>query len=185
MGKNTVDLTVLHDWDDPNPNRRRGFLVEAVLSLKVGLAVRVPFLREVFHEAYQDACLMKVNYLNTLLRLNELAGVTSIIGLKDDVAEKYPEILDVLRASEVDVRLHSHIGEDFKNMNRKRTWDPPLNQPSYTWHYDTKWVNGKQELLKQSDTYPIWHVDHIQYLQKYIEFLHKTIINGVEIYECF
>jgi len=53
LGKKPSDLTVLHDWDDPNPNRRRGFLVEAVLSLKVGLAVRVPFLREVFHEAYQ------------------------------------------------------------------------------------------------------------------------------------
>lgn len=183
MGKNTSDLTVLHDWDDPSPNRRRGFLVEAVFNLKVGLAVRFPFLREVFNEAYQDACLMKVNYLNTLLRLDELVGVTSIIGLKDDVVEEYPEILNVLRAGGVDVRLHYHIGKDFKDSNRKRTWDPPLNQPRYTWHYDTNWVNGKQELLKQSDTYPIWHVDHIQYLQNYIEFLHKTIINGGEVYE--
>jgi hypothetical protein len=106
-----------------------------------------------------------------------LIGVTPIFGIRDTVLAKYPDL-----KTYPNLRVHTHIGKA-PDPNRVRIWNPPLNQPSYTWHYDRDYMMGKTVLLKSRDTYPVWHVDTPQDLPHYIDFLYAVICEGKQIYE--
>ncbi len=179
MGKNTSDLTVLHDWDSDTLYGKR-ILLQGIFSSVCILVVsfmpfllRVRFVRDI-HEKYRAN---KRRYLDTLSKLDTLIGVTPIFGIRDTVLAKYLDL-----KTYPNLRVHTHIGK-VPDPNRVRTWDPPLNQPSYTWRYDMDYMSGKPVLLKSRDTYPVWHVDYPQHLSHYIDFLYAVICEGKQIYE--
>ena len=172
------DLTVLHDWDRSGVYGRRALLQKMVSSFCILVASYVPVLLRLkfFHEPYEAYRAEKRRHLDTLLKLDTLTGVTPIFGIRDVVISEYPEL-----ANYPHLRIHRHIGEP-PDQNRVRTWEPPLNQPPYSWHYDTDYVNGKKVLLKNHDIFPVWHVDHVHYLSDYIGFLYKVLVEGEQIY---
>ncbi len=179
MDKNTCDLTVLHDWDSDTLYGKR-ILLQGILSSVIILAVTfIPFLLRVrfFRDIHEKYRAKKRRYLDTLSKLDTLIGVTPIFGIRDTVLAKYPDL-----KTYPNLRVHTHIGKA-PDPNRVRTWNPPLNQPSYTWRYDMNYVMGKPVLLKSRDTYPVWHVDYPQHLPHYIDFLYAVICEGKQIYE--
>ena len=173
------DLTVLHDWDNPSVYGRRAILQKMVSSFCILTASYLPLLLRFrfFREPYEACRSEKRRYLDTLLKLDTLAGVLPIFGIRDTVLSEYPEL-----ANYPHLRIHRHIGNP-PDPNRTRTWEPPLNQPPYSWRYDSDYVEGKPVSLRSRDTYPIWHVDHPHYLQDYIDFLYSVIIKGERIYD--
>ena len=178
LDKNKLDLTVLHDWDSPSVYGRRALFDKMIQSFCVLIVSVLPILSRfrIFREPYDAYRLEKRRHLDTLLKLDTLTGVTPIFGIRDVVISEYPEL-----ANYPHLRVHRHIGEP-PDPNRIRTWEPPLNQPPYTWHYDTDYVNGKKVLLKNHDIFPVWHVDHVHYLSDYICFLYKVLVEGEQIY---
>ena len=179
MDKNKPDLTVLHDWDNSGVYGRRAILQKMVSSFCILVASYVSVLLRLkfFREPYEAYRAEKRRYLDTLLKLDTLTGVTPIFGIRDTVLTEYPELVNYPH-----LRVHRHIGEP-PDPNRTRTWEPPLNQPQYSWRYDSAYVEGHRVLLRSRDTYPIWHVDHPQYLTNYIDFLYSVIIKGERIYD--
>ena len=178
MDTNSHILTVLHDWDRPGVYGRRAVLQKMVSSFCILIASYLPILLRLkfFSEPYEAYRSEKRRYLDTLLKLDTLAGVLPIFGIRDTVLSEYPDLLNYPY-----LRVHRHIGEP-PDPNRTRTWEPPLNQPQYTWRYDSDYVEGKPVILKHG-TYPIWHVDHVHYLADYIGFLYSVIIKGEKIYD--
>ena len=179
MGKNACDLTVLHDWDSDVLYGKR-ILLQGIFSSVCVLAVSfMPFLLRLkfFRDIHEEYRAKKRRYLDTLSKLDSLIGVTPIFGIRDTVLVKYPDL-----RTYPNLRVHTHIGKA-PDPNRVRLWDPPLNQPSYTWHYDRDYVSGKTVLLKSRDTYPVWHVDNPQHLPDYIDFLYDVLCEGKQIYE--
>jgi len=178
MDQEHACLTVLHDWDEYKPLCKRRLYRNITYNLRVLACIYFPwFLRfSLFNRSYSDYVKKRRRYFDVLSKLDALAGVKAIFGVRDCVLEKYPELL-----SHPEVRRHIHIGEP-PDPNRKRLWIPPLNQPSYTWRYDSKCAKKKVPLLESHDTYPIWHVDNPHLLFDYIEFLYGVIIEGEKIY---
>ena len=177
MDKNKPDLTVLHDWDSSGVYGRRTLLQKMVSSFCILVASYVSVLLRLkfFREPYEAYRAEKRRYLDTLLKLDTLTGVTPIFGIRDTVLTEYPELVNYPH-----LRVHRHIGEP-PDPNRTRTWEPPLNQPQYSWRYDSAYVEGHRVLLRSRDTYPIWHVDHPHYLPNYIDFLYAVLIEGEKI----
>jgi len=179
LGDNTSDLTILHDWDSAGVYGKRVLLDKMVYYFCVFVASYLPFLLRfrVFREPYEAYQAENRRHLDILRKLDALAGVTPIFGIRDTVLAIYPDLKTYPH-----LRVHRHIGNP-PDPNRTRTWEPPLNQPQYTWRYESNYVEGKKVLLKSRDTYPIWHVDHPHYLPDYIDFLYNVLHEGEQIYE--
>jgi hypothetical protein len=170
-------MKILHDWDDPFLNWRWAaligikYLLYAFFSL---LGIRPKFLDEINNE-------LKA-YSETLAKLDTLCGVKPIFGIRDTVRKEYPDIQEfLLRFDEVEVIRHIHLGRDYKDPDRKRLWEPPLNQPEHTWHYDKLYVSGEKTLLSEGEL-PVWHVDRSYFIEEYINFLYSVLIKNEKIY---
>ena len=164
------DMKVLHDWDDPHLKWKRAAWIGVkylVYALCVLLGIRLKFNNDI-HEELR-------NYAETLAKLDKLAGVESIFGIRGPVKAEYPGIEGKLSKYNVDIRKHIHIGEDYHSEDRKRIWEPPLDQPAHTWHYDKDYVKGRPPELEPGEL-PIWHVDRPYYLKNYIDFLYEQRI---------
>ena len=179
LDKNPHNLTVLHDWDSSALYGKRAILQRMVSSFCILAASYMPILLRLkfFHVPYEAYRAEKRRYLDTLAKLDSLAGVTPIFGIRDTILAEHPEL-----KTYPGLRVHRHIGEP-PNPERTRTWEPPLNQPQYTWRYDSDYVEGNPVSLKTRDTYPILHVDHPHYLSNYIDFLYAVLVEGENIYE--
>lgn len=124
-------------------------------------------------------------YLDTLIQLDRLAGVEPIIGIKSTVYDVFPDIEKKLRDryGELDIRIHVHVIEDFKNENRSRHWIPALNVDKRLWRYDSEFVQKDNLILLKKGEIPNFHVDHPDYLSKYIEWLYRIKFEEMNIYE--
>lgn len=170
-------LKVLHDWDEPYKSERRSLyraaqLILYALSRKVSILRRLPIVRPVYDELYRNSL--------ALAKLDRLLGVHGIFGIRDDVAERYPDILNEIRRY-AEVRRHVHFDLPDRRM---RKWEPPLNQSPATWHYDRKYVKGQRNVegLLDRDELPIFHVDYPEFLSAYIDWLHWVLIENGQIY---
>jgi hypothetical protein len=170
-------MRVLHDWDDPYLNWKHATLIGfkyLFYAFCMIIGIRSKFNEDIHNELR--------NYAEILAKLDKLCGVESVFGIRDVVLKEFPEIIEILSNSDSDVRRHKHIGEDYVDPDRKRLWDPPLNQSPGTWHYDTEYVKGNKPLLKYGEL-PIWHVDRSYLLKHYIEFLYNVKCDKENIYE--
>jgi hypothetical protein len=109
-------------------------------------------------------------YVETLVKLNSLVGVEGVFGIRDCVAEEKRLTISYLKNSGQDVRRHIHVLK--KGPNRKRLWEPPLNQSMDTWHFDSDYHNGVEVKLKEGEL-PVFHVDLPYRLSTYIDYLYK------------
>lgn len=170
------DISVLHDMDEPHwnifiaLNRGTKLILYVICRL---LRVRMRFVDDVYEEVRRNA--------DTLAKLDKLLGVTSVMGIKREILDTYPGIMEELKRYDVDVREHIHTGGN-RDPNRERFWVPPLDQPRETWHYDTDYNKGKRTLLKKGQL-PIFHVDRPDFLTDYVNFLYGIIVEGENIYE--
>jgi hypothetical protein len=164
-------MKVLHDWDRLWIDG--GWALKRSISLFCYLLSRkLPILRRIkyFHENTERIQAEQLAYMETLIKLNKLSGVSSIFGIRDAIREKYGEEIDKLALQYgVDVRRHIHIGE-FPDPDRIRLYEPPLNQSKDSWHFDTKWARGEEVSLKSGEL-PIFHVDRPHHLAHYINYL--------------
>ena len=125
-------------------------------------------------------------YLDTLIQLDLLVGVTPVVGIRTEILKTYPHIFMELRekyGDKVEYHLHIHNGDDFTDDARTRHWLPELTQSMETWHYDTDlFKHGKLVMLKKGEL-PIIHVDHVEYLGEYIKYLYRIKFEELKIYE--
>jgi len=155
---------MLIDWDQPNLSGsyaiKRGIkLIAYGICKKFGLKPK--FVEEIYKETDE--------YAITLSRLNELLGIYTIYGIRDNVKyEKNPTIEQLWKN---DVRRHIHIGEN-NDPDRQRLWEPALNQSKDTWYYDEDYYNGHEVTLKEGEL-PVFHVDRPFRLQTYIKYLYE------------
>lgn len=179
-------VRILHDMDFANRRPlialKRGIKL-IIYALSRIFRIRIGVVDDIYEEIRENA--------DTLIKLDKLVGVTSVMGIKTEVLNTYPNIMEELREyNDVDVREHIHIGDknypfgwrQFSDPNRKRLWVPALDQPKETWSYDTDYMAGKRILLKDGQL-PIWHVHHPKNLKYYIDFLYWVLKEGGEIYE--
>jgi len=174
------NMKVLHDWDrlviDGGWVKRR-----FISLLFYGLCAKFKFLRKIkyLQENAEKLEAEQIEYMLTLIKLNQLCGVKPIFGIRDEIRERYDkEINELAEKHDLDVRRHIHIGKD-TDPDRKRTWNPPLTQSRDTWHFGTSWVNGNPVPLKPNEL-PIFHVDRPQYLKHYIDYLYEILIEDTE-----
>lgn len=168
-------MQILHDWDRIGINGYHA--TERGLSL-LGymLARKIPFLNRlsVFRENTKRLEDEKLEYMETLIKLDKLVGVISVFGIRDIIRERYGKGIDELAAKyDVDVRRHIHIGDN-QDPRRKRLWDPPLNQSYDTWHFDRKWAMGIRTILKPGEL-ANFHVERPYQLKNYIDYLYEMI----------
>lgn len=166
---------VLHDWDEVRPRvdwaRRRGGQL-----LLYSLANKFPVLKKIKSVADNTRSLEdeKMAYMKTLIRLDKIAGVIPIFGIRDEVDARYGEEIDAVRRTYgVDVRRHIHVGEP-PDPNRTRRWEPPLNQTQDSWHFDTDFIRGKRVELAPGEL-PTFHVDYPYHLAHYVDFIYEEL----------
>jgi len=163
---------VLIDWDNPNIGGswaiRKGLKLIVYGVLK-GLGVK-SLPKEIERET-DDYALM-------LLRINDMAGVETVVGVRDPVRSVKAETVEKMISLGYDVRRHAHIGEP-PDPDRKRIWEPPLSQSPQTWNYDREYVAGNPVELAP-DELPIWHVDTPYWAKHYVNFLYNEFYSPSE-----
>ena len=167
-------MKVLHDWDEVSIrvdwSRRRG-----ISLLLYCLANKFPFLKgyKVIMKNTLKIEKEKLDYMETLIKLDLIAGITPIFGIRDKVRERHRERIDELeRIYKVDIRRHIHIGEP-PDPDRKRLWEPPLNkQTTKAIHFDTNFKEGKLIELSPGEL-PVFHVDYPYDLKVYIDYIYE------------
>jgi hypothetical protein len=156
-------LKVLFDWDIPDLDPlwaiKRGIRLVLFGCFNL-IHIKPWFLKDMYKETDE--------YAIALTKLNELLDVDMIYGIRDNVLEEKRPLIESFKNSGKDVRRHIHIGK--KGSNRKRLWEPPLNQSMDTWHYDADWEKGKKVLLKEGEL-PIWHFSAPHRMVNYVDFL--------------
>jgi len=174
-------LKVLHDWDR---NTRSGSytLWRGINLILYGITKKFPFLNRIKYVRKKNDEIEgeMLRYMETLIKLNRIAGITPIFGIRDEVREKYGERIDELgELYRVDIRRHIHIGED-PDPDRKRVWEPPLedqdiiNARMDSWHFDSHFVKGQRVELVPGEL-PIWHIDRPNWLPDYIDFIFEEL----------
>lgn len=168
-------MKVLHDWDTLKMEggwaRRRG-----ISLLCYCFARRFTFLQKIgwLRRNFENVRAEQLRYMETLIKLNRIAGVKCIFGIRDQIKKLHGKDIKILQAKYgVEIRRHVHIGEP-PELERIRTWDPPLTQSPDTWHFDRDWVKGKKVVLKPGEL-AIFHVDFPHYLPHYIDYLFEMI----------
>lgn len=162
-----MDDKILFDWDNPNISGsyaiKKGIKLITYGILK-GLKLNKFLPKEIVNETD--------DYAKMILQINDMLGVTTIIGIKDNVKEVKSETINYMINKRYDVRKHIHIGDNLCS-DRKRLWEPPLNQSMDSWHFDSDYANGKKVELKKGEL-PIWHFDNPHYIKHYIDFLYHN-----------
>ena len=171
-----VELKVLHDWD--HIERSKSWTLRRGISLVVySIARRLPFLNG-YHAVMMNTLKIEkemIKYMETLIKLDMIAGVISIFGIRDKIRERHGESIDELQEIYgVEVRRHIHIGEN-KDPDRKRIWEPPLKQTPNVWHFDLDYMRGKKIELQPGEL-PTFHVDRPNLVWVYIDFLFDEMI---------
>jgi len=168
-------MSVLHDWDEVPTRvdwaRRRGLSL-----LLYSLANKFPFLKNISVIANNTRSIEseKLRYMETLIRIGQLAGVVPVFGIRDCVTLRYGKEIDVLRRMyDVDVRRHIHIG-DPPDPARTRHWEPPLNQTRNSWGFDTAFIKGNKVELAPGEL-PTFHVDYPYQLHHYVDYLFEEL----------
>ncbi len=171
------DMRVLHDYDEPHLSAkyaiRRGLRL-LLYGISKYLGFKTKSIESIYEETRENA--------DTLVKIDRLVGVTTIMGIRDKVQEYYPNIISELEEYGVDVRTHMHIGEAPDN-NRIRTWEPIEGLEKITsnvWHYDKDHVLNKRPKLGDGEI-PIWHVDRPNWIKYYIDFLYEAFIDGADL----
>lgn len=175
-------MKVLHDWDALGVGGRWA-LARAWTLFIYALSRGFRWLNQLryFREVTEAMNSEQLDYMETLIRLDQLSGVVSIFGIRDCIREEYGDQIDELAIRyDVDVRRHVHVGET-PDPNRIRAWEPPLTQSVRSWSFDTDWVNGEDPALEPGDL-PVFHVDSPSHLRHYIRYLHELVgVPGVDI----
>ena len=168
-------MKVLHDWDTTKLEggwaRRRGLSL-----LLYWFARRFPFLQKInwFRKNFENVRYEQVRYMESLIKLNRIAGVHGIFGIRDQVKKVHGRDIEKLQSKYgAEVRRHMHQGEN-TDPERIRTWEPPLTQSPDTWHFDKNWARGKEVILKPGEL-AIFHVDYPHYLRHYVDYLFEMI----------
>ena len=168
-------MKVLHDWDVLKIEG--GWARRRALSLFLyWLARRFPLLQKIGWLRWNKEKVEyeQVRYMETLIKLNRIAGVHGIFGIRDQIIERHGEdIIELQIKYGAEIRRHVHIGKS-PDLERIRTWDPPLTQSPDTWHFDKDWAKGKKVILKPGEL-AIFHVDRPHYLTHYIDYLFEMI----------
>lgn len=170
-------MKVLHDWD--RVKRSGSWALRRGISLVVyAMAQKLPFLNG-YHAIMMNT--LKINkeqieYMETLIKLDMIAGVIPIFGIRDIIRERHGERIDELqRIYGVDVRRHIHIGPN-KDPDRKRLWEPPLDkQTPNSWHFEVNYMRGEKKELQPGEL-PIFHIDRPNLISVYIDFLFEEMI---------
>ena len=170
-------LKVLHDWD--RIKRSGSWALRRGISLLVyGLSVKLPGLNRIkaIEKSNSKICQEQLEYFETIIKLDLIAGIIPIFGILDEVRDKYGNEIDELaRIYGVDVRRHIHIGNN-KDPNRKRVWEPPLNkQTPNSWSFEYHYMRGNKKEL-QPGGLPIFHIDQPHFISFYIDYLFERMI---------
>lgn len=164
-------MKVLHDWDHTFLPRswalRRGIsLVVYSMTLRFPILNRFPAIRRNTLKIENE----KIDYMETLIRLDRIAGITPVFGIRDSVRERYGDRINKLQTRyNVDIRRHIHIGEN-SDPKRERMWEPPLTQSRETWAFDSLFLQGKKVILKPGEL-PVFHIDQPRLIKVYIDYL--------------
>lgn len=170
-------MKVLHDWDAIG--RSKSWTIRRGISLVVySIAQRLPFLNG-YHAVMMNTLKIdkeKIQYMETLIKLDMIAGVKPIFGIRDKIRERHGERIDELQEIYgVEVRRHIHIGDN-KDPERKRLWEPPLEkQTPNSWHYELEYMRGEEKELQLGEL-PIFHIDRPNLISVYIDYIFEEMI---------
>lgn len=177
-----MTIEILHDWD--RTWIEGGWAIKRSISLFCYMLSRkFPILNRVkyFRINFEGVCVEQLAYMETLIKLDKLCGVTSIFGIRDVIRESYGKKIDELTLLYgVDVRRHIHIGEP-PDPNRVRIWEPYLYQPMENWSFDNRWIGARKKGKKitvNSNMLAGFHVDYPQHLSYYIDYLFEVLIDN-------
>jgi len=120
----------------------------------------------------------KIHYMETLIKLDMIAGITPIFGIRDEVRARHRERIEELeKIYKVDIRRHIHIGDN-DDPDRKRLWEPPLkNQTLNSWHFELEYMRGNKRELQFGEL-PIFHVDRPNLIWVYIDYLFGELVKN-------
>lgn len=165
-------MKILHDYDSGGLSGswalRRGIsLIVYAIKRGLGLAPR----------GYETD-----RYMETLIKLDKLCGVESIIGIRDTVSRVEPGLFAVAEGYGADVRNHIHIGAN-DDPNKRRLWEPPLEGMGiHAYHYEDAWITGDPVKLGSAEL-PVWHVDYPYRFGDYVDFLYACKFGGFNPYK--
>ena len=170
-------IEVLHDWDEI-PIRVDWARKRGISLLAYCLANKFPILKkiQVISENSKKIELEKLEYMETLAKLDYIAKIKPIYGIRRDVRNRYRDPIEMIRSDyDLDVRLHVHVGEP-PDPRRIRLWVPPLSK-KVSRHFDTEYIAGKRGGVDESEI-PVFHVDYPYQLKNYIDYIYEEITKG-------
>ena len=169
-------MKVLHDWDEI-PLRVDWARKRGISLLAYCLANKFPILKkiQVVSENSKRIELEKLEYMETLAKLDYIAEIKPIYGIRPNVRKRYHDDIELFRSDyDLDVRIHTHVG-DPPNKNRLRFWFPPLSK-NVSRHFDTEYIAGKRGVAGESE-FPVFHVDYPYQLKNYIDYIYEVMKN--------
>ena len=171
------ELKVLHDWD--HVERSGSLSLRRGISLIFyAMARKLPLLNGI--QAIKTNTLKiereQIQYMETVIKLDLIAGVIPIFGIRDKIRLRHGKRIDELQVIYgVDVRRHTHIGDN-KDPDRKRLWEPPLNkQTRNSWHFGFDYLRGIKRVLQPGEL-PIFHIGEPDHISVYIDYLFEEMI---------
>jgi len=132
------------------------------------LSKKLPFLRPIAKDVYTEC----YEYCLTLARLDKLAGVKGIFGLRKDVEREFPELRGQLQEMGFVVHRHTHLSKT------EVTWDPPLDVGSEYWFFDRDYAKGALEISENTE-WAVFHADYPYLVSDYLRFLQESKSRGL------
>lgn len=162
-----TETRVLHDFDSPLLSGR--YALNRGLKLVVfALSKKLPFLRPIVRDVYTEC----YEYCLTLARLDKLAGVKSIFGLRKEVEDEFPDLKRKLEGMGFSVHRHTHLSKT------NVMWDPPLAVDPKYWFFDQRYAAGEVKPEERTE-WAVFHADYPYLVNHYASFLEESVSRGL------
>jgi hypothetical protein len=166
-----IGRTVLHDFDLPLYTRRTSLKRSAWLFLHAIFGDRVARYMPIWlrNEKY--------NLALALAMIDKSCGVRCVFALTDEVDKVFPTIRNLLVDMGFSVVPHWHVKQrvvGYSNVAFRGRWrESDVDYRRVYGNYDREYVKGNTK-LPDTDTYAVWHVDHMPFnLPYYLDFLER------------
>jgi len=159
---------VLHDFDSPFLSGRYA-LKRGLRLIIFALSKKLPFIKPIVKDVYAEC----YEYCLTLARLDRLAGVDSVFGLKKEIEDEFPDLKRRLEGMGFSVHTHIHLSKT------NVVWDPPLAVDSKYWFFDQLYARGEIKADERTK-WAVFHADYPHLFMHYVRFL-KELGNPPEL----
>lgn len=105
-----------------------------------------------------------------LAKLDELVGLESHFGIKDEVLNAFPTLASEIRNHGFQVHRHFHFSKESVG------WDPELDVQRESWFFDQLYSRDRN--VPDTVSWVVFHADYPFLIGAYVDFLSQAVKQG-------